>query len=44
VDYLKKPLMSYWMLRDGQDVREPFGTLPGPKAMLINEYSGSGGD
>ncbi|HYJ47002.1 MAG TPA: PDZ domain-containing protein, partial [Pyrinomonadaceae bacterium] len=44
IDYLKKPLMSYWAVRDGEDWREPFGTMPGPKAMLINEYSGSGGD
>ncbi|MEP7341187.1 MAG: PDZ domain-containing protein, partial [Acidobacteriota bacterium] len=44
VDYLKKPLMSYWTGREGEDFRQPFGTMPGPKAMLINEYSGSGGD
>ncbi|HEY6399979.1 MAG TPA: PDZ domain-containing protein, partial [Blastocatellia bacterium] len=44
VDYLKKPLMSYWAVRDGEDFRQPFGVMPGPKAMLINEYSGSGGD
>ncbi len=44
IDYLKKPLMSYWAVRDGEDWREPFGVMPGPKAMLINEYSGSGGD
>ena len=44
IDYLKKPLMSYWAVRDGEDYRMPFGTIPGPKAMLINEYSGSGGD
>jgi len=44
IDYLKKPLMSYWAVRDGDDWREPFGVMPGPKAMLINEYSGSGGD
>ncbi len=44
IDYLKKPLMSYWAVRDGADYRMPFGTIPGPKAMLINEYSGSGGD
>jgi tricorn protease len=44
VDYLRKPLMSYWAVRDGDDFRQPFGTMPGPKAMLINEYSGSGGD
>jgi tricorn protease len=36
--------MSYWAVRDGEDWRQPFGVMPGPKAMLINEYSGSGGD
>jgi tricorn protease len=44
IDYLKKPLNSYWAVRDGEDLRQPFGTLPGPKAMIINEYAGSGGD
>jgi len=44
IDYLSKPLMSYWAVRDGEDWRQPFGTMPGPKTMLINEYSGSGGD
>jgi tricorn protease len=44
IDYLKKPLMSYWAVRDGEDFRQPFGTLQGPKVMLVNEYSGSGGD
>ncbi len=44
VDYLRKPLNSYWAVRDGQDWRQPFGTMQGPKIMLVNEYSGSGGD
>lgn len=44
VDYLKKPLNSFWALRDGEDFRQPVATMPGPKAMLANEYSGSGGD
>ncbi len=44
IDYLRKPLMSYWAVRDGEDWRQPFGVMPGPKAMLTNEYSGSGGD
>lgn len=44
IDYLRKPLMSYWAVRDGEDFRQPFGTMPGPKAMIINEYAGSGGD
>ncbi|MCS7078880.1 MAG: PDZ domain-containing protein [Chloracidobacterium sp.] len=44
IDYLRKPLLSYWAVRDGEDFRTPFGTLPGPKVMIINEYAGSGGD
>ena len=44
IDYLRKPLMSYWAVRDGEDWRQPFGVMPGPKTMLVNEYSGSGGD
>jgi tricorn protease len=44
IDYLKKPLNSYWAVRDGEDFRQPFGTMPGPKVMIINEYAGSGGD
>jgi tricorn protease len=36
--------MAYWTLRDGEDWRSPFGTIQGSKVMLINEYSGSGGD
>jgi len=44
IDYLKKPIYSYWAVRDGEDMRQPFGTMPGPKAMLINEHAGSGGD
>jgi tricorn protease len=44
IDYLKKPLNSYWAIREGEDWRQPFGTMPGPKAMIVNEYAGSGGD
>lgn len=44
IEYLKKPLYSYWAVRDGDDFRQPFGTLPGPKVMLVNEFAGSGGD
>ena len=44
IDYLRKPLMSYWAVRDGEDYRTPFGSLMGPKAMIVNEYAGSGGD
>lgn len=44
IEYLKKPLYSYWAMRDGEDFRQPFGTMPGPKVMLVNEFAGSGGD
>jgi tricorn protease len=44
IDYLRKPLNSYWAVRDGDDFRQPFGAMPGPKAMIVNEYAGSGGD
>ncbi|MCL1908355.1 MAG: PDZ domain-containing protein [Holophagaceae bacterium] len=44
IDYLRRPINSYWAVRDGKDWRQPFGTMPGPKAMLINEHAGSGGD
>ncbi|MCE1228373.1 MAG: PDZ domain-containing protein [Firmicutes bacterium] len=44
IEYLKKPLYSHWAVRDGEDFRQPFGTLPGPKAMIVNEFAGSGGD
>jgi tricorn protease len=44
IDYLKKPINSYFANRDGEDLRQPFGTMPGPKVMMINEHAGSGGD
>lgn len=44
IDYLKKPVNSYWAVRYGADFRQPFGTMPGPKVMLVNEHAGSGGD
>jgi tricorn protease len=44
IEYLRKPINSYWAVRDGGDLRQPFGAMPGPKAMLVNEYAGSGGD
>ncbi len=44
IDYLRRPLMSYFSSRDGGDLTVPQGAIFGPKAMLINEYAGSGGD
>lgn len=43
VDWLKRPLLAVAMTREGKDRYFP-RTVSGPKAMLINEYAGSGGD
>ena len=44
VDYLMRRPMSRVMTREGQDYTEPTQAIFGPKAMLINQFSGSGGD
>jgi tricorn protease len=44
VDYLDRPLRSMWATREGKAFSTPLGSLFGPKAMLINEFAGSGGD
>jgi len=44
IDYLRRPLLSYWSTREGGDFSTPVGAIFGPKAMIINEYAGSGGD
>jgi len=44
LDYLRRTLMNYRATRDGQDMTTPVSLILGPKAMIINEYAGSGGD
>jgi tricorn protease len=44
VDVLRKPFLSYWGTREGHDFTTPVGANPGPKALLVNMYAGSGGD
>jgi tricorn protease len=44
VEMLNRPLRNYWGVRDGKDWSWPPVTHAGPKAMLINGWSGSGGD
>jgi len=44
IDSLAQPLLNYWAPREGPDYTTPFGAVFGPKAMIINEYAGSGGD
>ncbi|MGB0525720.1 MAG: S41 family peptidase [Flammeovirgaceae bacterium] len=44
VELLNRKPLAYWAVRDGKDWQWPvFGNF-GPKAMLINGWSGSGGD
>jgi tricorn protease len=45
VDYLRREAPFNWVTqRYGEDIPIPAGAIYGPKAMLINEYAGSGGD
>jgi tricorn protease len=44
VDYLRRPLIGYLTTRFGKDRTTPMAGIFGPKAMLINEMAGSGGD
>jgi tricorn protease len=45
VDYLRREApFNYTTVRYGADLPIPAGAIYGPKAMLINQYAGSGGD
>ena len=44
IDHMRRPLMNYWATREGEDFTTPLGAIFGPKAMIVNEYAGSGGD
>lgn len=44
IDLLDRPRLSWMATREGRDMPSPGGAIDGPKAMLINEMSGSGGD
>ena len=44
VELLNRPITNFWAIRDGEDWQWPPVAHTGPKAMLINEWSGSGGD
>jgi len=44
LDYLRRPLLHYRTMREGEDITGPLAGVFGPKVMLINEYAGSGGD
>jgi len=44
IDFLRRPIMSYWTSREGRDITTPMAGIFGPKVMIINEFAGSGGD
>ncbi len=44
IEYLNRQLLARIAFRDGKDWNVPAGGIYGPKAMLINELAGSGGD
>ena len=44
IDYLRRPVTSLVMTREGETYKEPQEAIYGPKAMIINEFAGSGGD
>jgi tricorn protease len=44
IDYLRRPIMSRVVNRDGADWSSPSQAIYGPKVMLINQMAGSGGD
>ena len=44
VELLNRPLYNFWAVRSGNDWQTPTISHTGPKAMLINAWSGSGGD
>ena len=44
IELLNRPVTNFWAVRDGEDWQWPPVAHTGPKVMLINEWSGSGGD
>lgn len=43
-EMLNRRLLSLVASRDGEDEVQPQGAIFGPKAMIVNEFAGSGGD
>jgi tricorn protease len=44
IELLSRKVTNYWGVRDGRDWQTPTVAHAGPKAMLTNGWSGSGGD
>ena len=44
IDILRRPFISNWHMRYGDDLKTPTASIQGPKVMIIDETAGSGGD
>ncbi len=44
IQYMQRKIWNYWTSREGANYTTPLSGIYGPKAMLTNEFSGSGGD
>jgi tricorn protease len=44
IELLNRPMLAYWAVRDGASQQWPPVAHRGPQVMLINGWSGSGGD
>jgi len=44
IDILRRPVVGYWAMRYGADLKTPIAGIHGPKVMLADETAGSGGD
>ena len=44
IDYLRRPIMGRFTMRQGEDITVPMEGIFGPKVMIVNEMAGSGGD
>ena len=42
IDLLRRPLISYWAMRYGDDLKTPAASIQGPKVMIIDETAGLG--
>jgi tricorn protease len=44
IDLLRRPLVAWWAMRYGADLKTPLASIQGPKVMIIDQDAGSGGD
>lgn len=44
IELLNRPNLNFWAVRDFKDSKTPSVSSDGPKVMMINGWSGSGGD